>query len=66
MTSFFEPGQGADEIDNPSNPGNNPNLDAGDLHPGNEAEAQAASDYEGYVGSEEHEAAGSDNGEDEE
>jgi len=66
VTSFFEPGPGASEVDNPSNPGNDPNLDAGDLHAGNEDEAQAATDYDGYVGSEEHEAEGSDSGEDEE
>jgi hypothetical protein len=58
MSSFFDPGPGADEVDNPSNPGNDPNFDAGDLHAENAAEAQAAGDYDQHVGSDEHEAEG--------
>lgn len=59
MAGFFG-GDDPDEVDNPSNPGNNPNTDAGDLHAESEAEAQARDDYDQQVGSDEHEGAVSD------
>ena len=55
MTGFFG-NDDPDEVDNPSNPGNNTNTDAGDLHAESDAEDQARSDYDEQVGSEQHEA----------
>jgi hypothetical protein len=51
MAGFF--GNSNDEDDNP---GGNPNTDASDLHADDEAQEQAARDYDQQVGSDEHEA----------
>lgn len=62
MTSFF----GGDTSDNP---GNNPNTDAGELgidEDDDGGQEQARADYEEFVGSDEHEAEGRANEEDDE
>ena len=60
MTSFFSGDSGADEVDDPSNPGGDKNFDAGDLHAENAVEAAAAADYDEQVGSSDHEQAVAD------
>jgi hypothetical protein len=60
MSSFFSSASSDDEVDNPSNPGNDPNFNAGDQHAENESEAAAKADYDDQVGSDEHEQAVAD------